>query len=215
MPPTESDLIARVKGAQDSAALTALVHANSGIYFSVVNRYAAAYPNVIKKDDMDDEKMLHIWTFVKAYDPTRGTKLSTFVHDRTDYLCKTMLREGSRDPLMGAGTPSGVMHFDQSMDTFATTAGTNVTLIDESDTAQVVETANHDLALEEVLAAAWSVCEDKRFVPILNHRHFSAPGVTMSWREIGEKVGLSHEGARKVYNVNMNLVRTYLKEKAA
>ncbi len=208
----EADLIARVKTDRDSAALVALVNRHTGIYFSVVNRYAAAYPSVIKTHDMDDEKLFHLDAFICAYDPTRGTKLSTYIRDRTDYLCKGVLKRDARNPLSFASyTASGQAPLDTSDDTFSTSNGGEVTLQDESATARVTDAANLDIAIEDIRRAAGVVCADHRFIQILEYRHL---GTQTSWRAIAEKVGVSHEGCRKIYFHNLELVKSHLAGKS-
>ncbi len=204
----EADLITRVKIDRDSNALLALVNRHTGIYFQVVNRYAATYPNVIKTRDMDDEKLFYIDKFICDYDATRGLKLCGYIHDRTDFLCKGMLKRDARNPLSSAGyTVSGQAPLDTSDDTFQTSNGGEVTLQDESSASRVTDTANLDIAIEDIRRAANVACADPRFIQILDYRH---SGAEMSWRAIGEKVGVSHEGARKIYAHNLALVKAHL-----
>ncbi len=204
----EADLIARVKSDQDSAALLALVNLHTGIYFTVVNRYAAAYPNAIKARDLDDDKLFNIYKFVLAYDATRGTKLSTYIGDRTDYMCKKMLKRDEHNPL-SAGTyaPTGACPLDVNDDTYSTTNGGYVTLTDESKSSHVAETANNDIGVEDILKTAHEVCEDPRFFRIWDYRHNKG----MSWRQIGAKMKLSHEGCRThIYQDTLDLVKARL-----
>lgn len=202
----EADLIARVKVERDSAALMALVNKHTGIYFQVVNRYAATYPNVIKAHDMDDDKLFNIDRFICDYDPTRGLKLCGYIHDRTDYLCKTMLKRDERNPLSAASyTASGQAPLND--DTYPTSNGGYVTLEDESATARVTETANRDIAVADIRRAASVVCADPRFVQILDYRHGAKE---MSWRKVGEKLRLSYEQSRKIYHHNLALVKAHL-----
>ncbi len=209
---SEADLIARVQSDADSSALLGLISRHTGIYFNVVNRYAAAYPNVIKARDLDDDKLFNIYTFVRDYDPTRGMKLSTYIGDRTDYLCKTLLKRDERNPMSpGTYASTGAMSLDAvPQDAYASTYGHSVALEDHSSAARVVEVANTDIGIETIRAAAEEVCDDKRFLQILEHRHLNAADGGMSWRRIGERVGLSHEGCRKVYQHNLDLVRSHL-----
>ncbi len=200
----ESDLIARVKVESDSAALTAIVNLHSGLYFSVVNRYAAAYPNAIKARDMKDDQLFNIYTFVQDYDPARGMKLSSYIGDRTDFLCKDMLKKDGRNPLSPQSyVSSGSAPLDVDDDVYATTAGGFVTLQD--NTTSVTEIANRDLGSQDIRRVASEVCQDERFLTILDCRNES-----MSWREVGEKVGCSHEGARRIYTHNIALVKAKL-----
>lgn len=179
----------------------ALVDRHTGIYFHVVRRYAAAYPNAIKVPEMDDDKLFNLYQFILAYDPARGMKLCSYIGDRTDYLCKTMLKRDARDPI-SQGNPS----VDGYLASGAPHQSAPV-LMDESPGAHVVDTANTDLALEDIRATAARVCHDARFPAIFDCRHGAS---AMSWREVGERVGLSHEGARKVYNHNLALVKAHL-----
>lgn len=207
----ESDLIARVKNEQDSNALLALVSRNTGIYFSVVNRYAAAYPNAVKVRDLDDDKLFNFYTFICAFDATRGMKLSTYIGDRTDYLCKTLLKRDERNPISpGTYASTGAMPLDTDEDTYTTTDGGRVTLEDQSP--GVVDTANRELGVEEIRAVAAQVCTDPRFDQILKYRHFGANHRVMSWREVGRRVGLSHEGARRCFAHNVAVIKAHLAE---
>lgn len=207
----ESALITRVKTDRDSDALLSLVHRHSGIYFNVVNGYASSYPNVIKARDMDDDKLFNLYQFILAYDPTRGMKLSTYIGERTDYLCRSMLKKDARNPISpGTYSATGAMMFDTDEDTFHTSDGQQVTLEDESETSRVAEMAEHDLSLEDIRYAAEEVCHDARFAEILKYRHLGPEHQQMSWRDIGRKVGLSHEGARKLYTHNLELVKAHL-----
>lgn len=204
----ESDLIARVKSEQDSAALLALVNRHTGIYFQVVNRYASAYPNAIKARDLDDDKLFNIYKFVLAYDPTKGTKLSTYIGDRTDYLCKGILKRDERNPVsFGTYSSSGAAPLDVDDDTYSTTNGGRITLQDDSHAARVTEVVNEELAVEDILKTAHEVNDDPRFFRIWDYRHNKG----MSWRQIGAKMKLSHEGCRThIYQETLDLVKARL-----
>lgn len=211
--PTEADLIALVKTKQDSTAFTTLADRHAGIYLSVINRYADCYPNAINRRDLEDDRMFNIHRFILDYDPARGTKLSTYIGDRTDWMCKGLLKRDRENPI-SAGTygPSGAIALTIGGDTYATATGAEISLVDESPASHVVEVANRDIQIEEALKAAENVVEDKRFASILHLRHFNDEGgpTSLSWRQIGMKVGLSHEGARKLYNANLAVVKKHL-----
>lgn len=212
----ESTLICRVKEASDSAALTTLVDTHTGIYVDVVSRYAHVYPNVIKKDDLVDDRLYNLYRFIIDYDPARGTKLSTYICDRTDYMCKTMLKHDRVNPITsGTYGPKGALSLGTIGDTYTTNSGANITLIDEGNDAQVVNTADKDLQIEDVLAIAEQQCEDKRFIAILKYRHFNTPQTCLSWREIGKRLNLSHERARAIYNENIAFIKRHIKDDAA
>jgi hypothetical protein len=59
--------------------------------------------------------------------PEKGTKLSTWISTRTDYMCKEYLKRSDRNPISsGTYGPGGPVRFDQSEDTYTTAAGTPV-----------------------------------------------------------------------------------------
>jgi hypothetical protein len=210
--PTEADLIALVKTKQDSAAFTTLAERHAGIYLSVINRYADAYPFAINRRDLEDDRIFNTHRFILDYDPTRGTKLSTYIADRTDWMCKELLKKDRNNPVL-AGTygPSGAIALTIGGDTYATPTGAEISLIDESPGARVVDIADRDIQIQEILRVAAEVVPDKRFSSILHLRHFNDTGPTsLSWREIGVRVGLSHEGARKLHNANLAIVKKHL-----
>lgn len=210
-------LVSRVQESQDSAALSVLIDNTTGYYLGVVNKYAQAYPQVIRRADLADDKMFNIYRFILDYDPTRGAKLSTYITSRTDWMCKDLLDKEQNNPIkVGSYSATGNMSLGAVSDTYTTTHGDLVTLEDESDSAKVVEEADKDLKIEEIMGAAWQQCSDKRFVQILNYRHFSPPGkAPLTWREIGERLGLTHEACRKIYNKNITIVRNKITDHAA
>lgn len=193
---SEHDLIHRVKEDADSDALMQLVGQHSGIYFSVVSRYAATYPAAISYHDMADDKLLNVYRFVMDYDESRGKSLCGYINDRTDYLCRTILTK-SRNGIMTEASE---------------TTQSGVSLVDETDLADVAGTANADLGMEDILKAARDLIDDARFIRILKLRHFTSP--VPSWRAIGVELTISHERARQVYQENLDKVRRHLGRKA-
>jgi len=209
---TEYELIERVKTSQDSQALVDLVNQHTGAYFAVVNRYASAYPGVIRAEDMGDDKLLNFYTFICAYDPTKGTKLSTFITQRTDYLCKVMLKKGKHNPLDGCGYgSSGIMpitEMGELGESGSTSTLRPLNLTDTSREAQVSEEAGLHLDGDAVMQAAEEVCPDKRFGRVFALRHHEG----LSWREIGRKMKLSHERVRRLYLEHVGAVVEGMKE---
>jgi len=207
-PQDEAALIARVKEKQDSDALMALANANTGIYLGVVGRYAHVYPAIIRQPDLADDKLFNIYRFILDYNPDKGTKLSTWISSRTDYMCKEYLKKSEKNPIT-AGTygPGGPVCLDTGGDTYTSNeGGTTITLASEAPDSQVVEQADRDLKMEVVTALA-AQCKDQRFPIILKYRHSEQ---ALSWRQIGQKMGLSHEMSRKIYMKNIGAVKRRL-----
>lgn len=196
-------LITLIKENNDSAAMTELVNRHTGIYFGVVQKYAATYPSIINYDDLKDDKMFNIYRFVTDYDPSKNTKFSTYIHDRAEWLCKGLLKDDGRPTHLAARRTD---YLD------AATPGTDTMLTDTTATGNVEKAADKELSLESILTEA-SAVRDKRFVTILRWRHFHLPA-PLTWREIGAKLSLTHERARQIYNEHIDIVRRHLTEKA-
>ncbi len=213
---SESTLIHRVKDSADSEALKTLINTHTGIYVEIINRYSQAYPNTVKREDLIDDRYYNIYRFILDYDPNRGTKLPTYIGDRTDYMCKTLLKKDKNNPLTsGTYGPSGAESFTTLGDTYTTSSGSSVTVMDESLGAQVVNIADRDIKIEDILSVAAFVCKDDRFIQILHFRFFNSPETCLSWREIGKRLGISHEGARLIYNDNLEIVKKHLKDRTS
>lgn len=214
---SEHQLVELVKTKQDSDAVSILIERHSGIYLSVIGRYCAAYPNALNKGDLTDDRMFNMHRFIVDYDPKRGTKLSTYIGDRTDWMCRSLVTRDKENPIAsGSYGPHGPVSLTIGGDGYATPSGVEMNLVDYSPQANVVDVADRDLATQDVLKAAKECATDERFVSILTYRHLNPTGPTsLSWREIGKRLSLSHEGARKCYNTNLAIVKRYLNLRGA
>ena len=209
-------LIEKVKESADSTALNTLIDNTTGIYINIIDKYSHSYPNVIKKDELVEDRMFNIYRFILDYDVNKGTKLSTYVGDRTDWMCKEMLKKSRNNPIKsGTYGFSGAYSLGAVGDTYNQSEDSSITLKDNSESANVVESANKDLFLEELQATACLICTDKRFIEIFNYRHFNTIGhkSSLSWREIGLRMNISHEWARSIYNENIELIKQHLNKK--
>lgn len=214
---SESTLIHRVKAESDSSALTTLVDNHTGIYVDVVSKYAQAYPNVIRRDDLVDERIYNIYRFIVDYDPKRETKLSTYIGIRTDYLCKTILKNDriTSNKTCTTSMVGSVVSLGTDGDTYTTSNGGTVVLIDEDVTHRVDEIANKDLQIEDIMEASAKYAKDERFVQILKYRHFNSPETSLSWRQIGKRMKLSHERVRLIYQENLEIIKKHLQHSQA
>ena len=207
-PPNEKTLIGLVKQDADSEALTALVTQNTGIYYGVIQKYAKSYPNVIKTAELADDRFFNIHRFVMDYNEERGTKLSTYIHHRTNYLCKGILEEKRRDPLYQAGgaySGSGVNIIEQNSDLYLDTNGNLTQLEDTSSQASVVDNIEQQEQIDKILDAVACLGGDRRFFEVFKLRHFGGNGRTMlTWREVSKKMNLSHEWCRGIYLANID-----------
>lgn len=203
--PTDLELITSIKEQGDDNAILELINRHTGAYFAVVQRYAASYPNIVKFDDLRDDKMFNIYKTVLDYDPTKGTKFSTYLSEKTDWMCKKLLKDDGRP------TKLSVKNGD-SLDETLPNGSPSTVLTDETPAGHVEDTADHDLSLELILEEAGEM-KDKRFESILRWKH--GQNAALTFRQIGVRLGLSHERVRQIYSENMERVKRRLKERVA
>jgi RNA polymerase sigma factor (sigma-70 family) len=191
---TDIELINRVKEEKDSAALTELIERHSGMYVKMVQRYACVERNSpygsakLDTHELKDDKAFNIYQFVLSYDPNRNMKFSTYVGEMTRYHCLDILND--RKILSNHSNKVEV------------TEDTPLTSTD-SDTSQP-----SDNTLQSIRARTKSVTDD-RFWTIFDLRHFKDGG-GYTWRTIGQRIGLTHECARQIYNRNIKHIKYHL-----
>lgn len=181
---TDHELIARVKDKQDSSAITQLVEMHTGIYVNMVRKYAT-YADFNKKVDVKDileDKAYNIYQFALKFDPSRGMKFGTYVAESTKYMCQGILHRGTES-----------IQFNEEV---APNNDTSVTDIAEKD-------SSIEEALNQVKGS-----DSATFRKIFKLRFMGQK--PLSWRIIASKIGMSHEGARKVYEKHIGAVKEYL-----
>ncbi len=214
----ETALVAQVKSARDNDALIALVNMHSGIYCQKVNQFAAAYPAVIRADDLRDDRFYNIYQFILDYQPDRKMKLCTYIGERTEYLCKNLLRRGRRNPLDNATEVHSDMEDGSLGRTQMTTDDTTVQsviggLVFADAAPSPRENADATLGLQQITtfvehAPQLGVTLDHRFKDILTSRHCDE-STEKTWRALGAEFNMTHEGVRKIYLKGMAKVRDY------
>lgn len=165
----------------ESAAVAELVNRHTGIYINVVKKYSC-YPDFVARanvDDLKDEKFLNIYQFALKYDGSREMKFGSYVGKMTKHMCQNLITRG-----------------DESVQFNEYVAPSNET--------SMVEHTNHDSDIEEINLGAAKV-DDPTFREIFKLRFGGQK--PLSWRAIGEAVGMTHEGARKVFNRYIDQVR--------
>jgi hypothetical protein len=178
---SDVELVSLVKIQRDSHAVTELVHRHTGAYISIINQYEA-YPDFrarVNIPDLKEDKFFSIYSCALSYDPNRGMQFGTYVAEMTKFKCSTLIKRGKDNVELDE------MTLPPSTD--------NVTLTAEKDSAL-------EVALDEVKHT-----KDPVFRKIFKMRHGGKK--TKTWRAIGEAVGLTHEGARKVYAKHMGLIK--------
>ena len=179
---TDLELINKVKTTQDNAALTELINQNTGIYFKMISKYALMSPK-IRLDDLRDDKATNIYEFALSYNKDKEMKFSTYVADMTKYMCLNIINRSPQS-----------IEFNEN--------------ICPSNDSSVSETVNHNDEIDILREKAKKI-DDPKFYKIFCLR-FNGNKVR-SWRYIGKKIGMTQEGARKLFNRHIEKLKHYAK----
>lgn len=176
-------LIDRIKQKHDSEAVLELVNRHTGVYINTIKSYSV-YPDFIKRAnlaDLREERTVNIYQWALSYDPNRGMKFGSYVGDMTKHMCQNIIYRVKEST-----------EFDE------TQIGSN-----EVGTG---EHAARELAVEEIEHEV-AESESDIFKRIFGLRHGAQ---CLSWRKIAAIVGMTHEGARKVYMKHIGAVKEHV-----
>jgi hypothetical protein len=84
-------LIQAIKQENNSEALSILVNKHTGVYLNVINKYT--YVPHFERQEMIDHKLLNIYNYALAYDPSRGMQFSTFVGQSVKWECQGLVNK--------------------------------------------------------------------------------------------------------------------------
>ena len=57
----------------------------------IINKVCSKYSKIIPRDELDRCKLIALWEALKAYDPEKGQKFTSFLYNRIDWECKKQL----------------------------------------------------------------------------------------------------------------------------
>jgi len=146
----------------------------------LVERHTGIYQTVINRfsalpkipaSDLREDKAFNIYSWALKYDPARNMKFGTYVGNEARFMCLNLLNRTKES-----------VEYQPDIE------------IDENAIEITSQAEDHD-AMDMLEDRAKSV-KDPRFVTIFNLKHRRG----LSWREIGKEMGMSHEGARKIFN---------------
>ena len=175
-------LINQIKVDNDSAAMAELVHRHTGMYVKQVNQHAPYLKAKVNVDDLKDDRYYNIHRWALSFDPTREMKFGSYVGEMAKFMCLNIL---NRAP--------------ESVEFCEAIAPTNDTGVLESvDRAAVIEEISQEV----------DSTESEMFKKVFNARFGGQR--PLGWRGVGRAVGLSHEGARKLYEKHIGAIREHL-----
>ena len=170
-------------------SLKELITRHSGIYYGIVNHYVPDHSIYCRKQDLIEEKDLHIYNAALKFNADKGTKFSTFLGNETKWLCLNSYNRARRKPLE-TKDPDDLDFIDK---------------IDNSDTID-----------ETLLNEIYKMVEmhpDSRVAKIFKLRYKEGQGnKVLPWKCVAPSVNLSIQGCINVHNAVIKDIKNKLKQ---
>lgn len=190
----EQQLIANIKNHACSESLNQLITNHSGICYKIFTKFI---PSVEKKGkdfkDLTNNKDYFIYKAAVSFNPDKNARFSTWLGNFVRYKCLDFLNESG---------------FSASFD--SQEAQTHLSSISRNNFEE-----NKDLLdKKEMIFDTLSQLKDKRIVSVYKLRYFTTHP-KMSWKMIGEKVGISTQTAINLHEKGRKAVRGKINKKIA
>lgn len=171
-------LIEEVKKTNDNNSFVELVSRHTGIYNMIAWRYLHT-GNRTDYLDLIDNMEYNFYSFINDYNPEKGTKFSTFIGERTKYLCLTINK--------GLKFNNNALNIEEFLD-------------DHQPDSDLMEKDNNTVLLDTI-----NNFPHKTFRDIMLLRLFSSDN---TWREIAKKVGVTTQYVHKTYMDHIEELKT-------
>ena len=158
----------------------------------VISRFSGCYIDICKaytyvpKFEMDEliqNKDTNIYKYVLDYNPMRNTKLSTYISQRIKWECMSKVN-AYKEPISIE---------DDLVKNYASES--SIPVFRENKT---------------IISNALCSIGNNKLTKIVELRYFSDD--VMSWHEIGDKMDMSHEGCRKIFNDNIEKLKYFIEK---
>lgn len=225
----ESSLILRAQDGHGDA-LEVLIERHTGIYDFMLNKYSGSGIPIF--NDLKDDRTYNMYQFIKDYDTSSSMKLSTYIGQRTKFLCLNEIRKASRNEQVFVGAINGPRNTDYQFsgssqgnqkdnDSVIPYGGTYYSYQSDSfeSTMKNDATPLNDLNIDRedaqfILGELKRLCNDKRFITIFTLRHFPPQDcrtTCLPWRGVAKEIGLSAQMSLNIYNKNKWIVENILR----
>lgn len=172
-------LIQKIKNENDNFSFNELVSRHTGIYNNIVYKYLHTN-NSGDYHDFISNREYNFYSFINDFNPQKNTKFSTFVGDRTKFLCLTK---------------------NSNFDKFINEELNENISIDSSPDLELLDKDMHNILLNEI-----ENIKNKQFKEIMKLRFFSSNEL-LTWKEVAKKLGVSTQLVNKIYNDNIELFK--------
>jgi len=179
----ESDisLITKIQSKNDEHSLLELINRHSGIYTSMVDRFASG-KTILDKDLIMDDKDFTIYASALKFDSSRETKFSTHLANEVKWKCLNAINKIKKRKEFSIEDESN--YIEPSCDDF-------ISSINEKETLR-----NFQNLLDKE--------NDKRVKKIIDMRYNSVNNKLTSWKIIASDLQMSIQGCINIHNKFIN-----------
>lgn len=161
--------------------------ADNAATIELINRHSGVYIDVIQQyafspkiqvPELKDDRIFNIFSWIREFDSTKETEFGSYVGKKTRWMCLNIMNRDKQSVEMDVNAPN------TDMDTQGS--------------------ADRHTKLAEIGTEVKKI-KDPLFWKIFRLRfHEKRP---RSWREISERINMSHEGARKHFIKHIGAVK--------
>lgn len=190
---TDTELVKLVKSKADSEAFKEVCRRYENIFYKICQKYVNPLSiSGVNPQDIFDEKTFILFHCVKSYNPTKKTKLGTWIGNYARYLCLNSIN--ARKFLIPSTDDDIKKHIE---DTQAKT---------QYDDAQGHTKDEYFYVLNLL-----TQLKDPRIIEIFKLRYFGQR--RMIWTKVAKKLKLSTQTAINLHNRGLTLLRRKMKSK--
>jgi RNA polymerase sigma factor (sigma-70 family) len=187
-------LVKKVKQNADSEAFTEICRRYQNIFYRMCQKYSTVLlSNNVYLKDIFDEKNMILLHCIKTFNPTKKTKLSTYIGNYARYLCLNAITEHKftipyeKDEICKLKEEQRIcnIYFGENDN--------------EEDNLSFVKDALDSL-------------EDKRIFKIFKYRY--SDNKKMTWHDVSKRVNLSSQTVSALHKRGLKLLKSRLKNKS-
>jgi RNA polymerase sigma factor (sigma-70 family) len=187
---TDKKLIALVKDKASEDAFNEICRRYENIFYKVCQKYIVALNSAgVNSQDIFDEKTFIIYHCVRTFNPSKKTKLSTWIGNYARYLCLNSIN--SRKFILPSVDEEITKHIEEAQ----ITNSYNTPFFTPEDYTYIVNII--------------SQLKDKRVSEIFKHRYFGDK--KMIWSNIAKKMRMSTQTAINLHNKGISILRKKVK----
>jgi DNA-directed RNA polymerase sigma subunit (sigma70/sigma32) len=206
---TDPELVKEVKQTNKDEPFLELYNRHIPLYTDIVNKYSGKfYASGISTQDIMEDKYVIFLNAINSYNEDKKTKFSSWLGECTKYHCLNTLYKKNDYNKFKVNQPSDFNSENQENYSYI-----NIPAVDSFKEDEEKEQLDYLIKITEETIDEVSKEGDKRIKKICRARFNKKSDKNLSWKEVGEKVGVSYEHARMIFNNSCEKISSRVKQK--